>query len=174
MRARRSGFTLVEVLIAVAVVAILAAVGVASLRGSERANRLSTATRTVLGDIREVRSLVATGALVNPGVPGSRGASFGGLQITGPGRYDMYLGNSAELAVVHSVDLRVAPDSLIRVDFSGGPDLRFKKDGSIAGNTITIDAPDLPGDPLCVPGVCSVDQMRRIIVTGVGLARLEQ
>ncbi len=174
MRARRSGFTLIEVLISTAVVAILAAVGLASLRGSERANRLSTATRTVLGDIREVRSLVATGAVVNPGAPGTRGASFGGLQITGPGRYDVYLGNSAELAVVHSVDLRVAPDSLIRVDFSGGPDLRFKKDGSIAGNTITIDAPDLPGDPLCVPGVCSVDQMRRIIVTGVGLARLEQ
>lgn len=174
MSARRSGFTLVEVLIAAAVVAILAAVAVASLRGSERATRLSTATRTVLGDIREVRSLVATGAPVNPGVPGTRGASFGGLQITGPGRYDMYLGNSAELAVIHSVDLSVTPDSLVRVDFSGGPDLRFKKDGSIAGNTITIDTPDLPGDPLCVPGVCSVDKMRRIIVTGVGLARLER
>ncbi len=59
----RPGFTLVEVLIAAAVVAILAAVGLASLRGSERANRLSSATRTVIGDIREVRSLVATGAL---------------------------------------------------------------------------------------------------------------
>lgn len=55
-RARTSGFTLVELMVTIAIVAILLAVGLPSFQGSLRSNRVATATNEMLASLSLART----------------------------------------------------------------------------------------------------------------------
>lgn len=55
-RARTSGFTLVELMVTIAIVAILLAVGLPSFQGSLRSNRVATTTNEMLASLSLART----------------------------------------------------------------------------------------------------------------------
>src|SRR5438067_1167295 len=99
----RRGFTLLEMVVALAIVATLLAVGLPLFAHAKRRNDLNDATRTALSNIRSARSLGSTGRVVTTPPPTiicpncsihvapPMTAHFGGIRIVSTTQYAVFI-----------------------------------------------------------------------------------
>lgn len=130
------GFTLLEMVIVMAVVALIAAVSFPTFSRLQQREQVNGATRTLLADLRSARALAATGQrmdnpLDNPDAPMIR---FGGIQFISETQYQIYGDNndvfdSAE-TFLKTLDLeQMYPGTSLRFVVTPGEHIRFNARG---------------------------------------------
>jgi len=149
MRASRRGFTLIEMVVVVAIIAVVIAIAVYNLYGAQKGQDVRRESKVMVSALREAR-LMATS---NPAVPGLVCATPPciprtiGIRIVSRTSYDVF-GDMDALpggeAVIQTVDLHANhPDN--QVQFTTPPDgtiYRFATTGSMVGATPPITMVD--------------------------------
>jgi prepilin-type N-terminal cleavage/methylation domain-containing protein len=76
------GFTLVEILVGIAITGLLSAVGYVNYRDFSRRQSLSSATRAIISDLRLAQSMAETGQYPPGGECSATGFVFDGYRVT--------------------------------------------------------------------------------------------
>src|SRR5688572_28921997 len=108
MRRKRSerGFTLVEIIVAVAIVAILVAIAIPLFRSSRRKTDLQDVAPRLVGHLGQARGLAATGLTHSTWGPNQR-TECAGLRIISASQYAVFIdadllanGNEVDAAII--------------------------------------------------------------------------
>lgn len=143
MRRRSRGFSLLELVIAVAIVGILTAVAVPALRSSRTRSEVNDAARRLSSNLASARSLAAKGQTAGPpwGV-GDRTVTAG-VRIISQTQYAVFIdrdANAGDEIDVTVVDLLVSdPNSPVRITAPAPSEIRFRSNGQLtSGNAVDI------------------------------------
>lgn len=166
-RIRQAGLTLIELMTALAVVAILAGIGVPSFRAVMANQRMVAAVNSYVGSFQQarMRSLARAGqTVVCPSADGrscSGGLSWQhGWLIYDDENFDKRLGRGEPVVAVFGP---LAGDDLQATSSIGRPQLVFRADGSAMGSNLTLTVCDERGP----------DHARSIVVNNGGRPRID-
>ncbi len=170
----RRGFTLLEMMIVAAIVAIGGALAVAYFDRTSTRTELRGLTRVLLANLRSARGLASTGSLV-PGLPGG-GSAFGfgaggparysGIEFVGPTQYrvfaddDNVAGGEVYLRTVEFTQDHPSNRAQITAP-AAGTQLRFNRQGVLLSGAAIVTMRDT-----------STGEEIDISLTGVGLPRI--
>lgn len=135
---KRRGFTLIEMLIVVAVVAVLSAIAYPRFDELSRRSRIDGATRALVGSLRESRAM----AIARQEFGGVRARAVG-IRIDSPTRYTQIFDGDTDDDNGNDTDLRVV-DNTARVPGlritspAPGTVIRFRRDGSTTAGSIVL------------------------------------
>jgi prepilin-type N-terminal cleavage/methylation domain-containing protein len=141
---RTHGFTLPEIMIAVGIAGMLAALAVPRFGDMVHRSRLNGTARSLAADLKQARSLAVTRRVLQPGTDGPR-AVQAGLRIDGPTRYALFLDPDDDPTNLNEVDVQLV--DLTSIDASGGlrieapapgTQIRFDPDGSTTATELVL------------------------------------
>lgn len=160
------GFTIVEMMVSIGIVAMLAAIAIPWFQKTARRNRLASASRDLVGHLHQMRAEASTGRVINLGPPLQK-TRYAGIQILSDHSYRLFTDQDALAGSGNEVFVRTVDFDVIHVDNKVlitapaiGTEVRFRNDGStVASVTVTLrDA--------------SISQERSVQVNGVGHVRM--
>lgn len=164
MRAeRRRGFTLLEMVVAVAVLAVVVSLALPSLLAATPQERLRRATADLVSNLRWARSMAVGGQA--SGLPA--GLQVAQVEVSFNPAADNYsisvVDNNGVLTLVRTVDLLKYQSGAVRLDLSAAvpPLLRFERNGGANAIAQVTLAETTTG------------QSRLVSITRAGLARAE-
>lgn len=181
-RFKYRGFTLLELVIVIAIIAIVASVAIPYFSKMERRNRVGNYTRRLVGHLRQARAEASTGkCTVDPGsapCPTNSQVRSAGIRFkknTDPDLCDAYeifvdvdgVTNGNEVTVL-DVDLLAQPGTQVRfgATVEDGGEIRFASNGVAEGD---LDADGSPEQIEVLVQDAGIHSVYRITVTGVGL-----
>jgi prepilin-type N-terminal cleavage/methylation domain-containing protein len=163
MRRGRRGFSLVELAVVIALVAVFSMMAVPLFARVERRSRLRSAAREFMADLAKTRTTAASA-----GFPRRTGWSANdritntGLVVASATTYRLFIdrdnvtdGDEITLGTVR------LPDGVVFTAPSTGHEIRFRRNGTAVGATVIVLFDQ------------RVDASRRVVLSAVGLARLE-
>ena len=139
MSARSRGYSLLEVMIAVAVVGVVSAVAFPRLDELSRRSHFNGATRRLVGTLRESRAM----AIARQDVAGVRAEQVG-IRVDSPTQYTQFMDPDTDSANDNDVVLRVVNVLTIdraqgfRIVSPPGTVIRFRRDGSTTATTLDL------------------------------------
>jgi prepilin-type N-terminal cleavage/methylation domain-containing protein len=181
MRARNKGFTLLEVMVVVAIVAIAGAIAIPGFFGSMKRQAVRNEARQLISSLREARSLaIARTSVPNLVCPGGGGSGSGGgpgclprtmgVRVTSRTTYEIF-GDADNVdggdEIIQRIDLRSrGGDARVEIDEADIPfTLRFATNGVLTGS-----APN--GRDIAV--IDTVTNERHVVrITAAGFATLD-
>ena len=127
------GFSLVEVAVAVAMIAAIAALAVPSLRAMARGARLDSAARTMVRDFQQARQMVLSGKQDFAGWTADQRTRHAGLRFVTPLQYEVFVDRDVEInggatEVVVEVRNLVQPVEIINAP----AEVRFRRNGTLS------------------------------------------
>lgn len=146
-RGPRRGFSLLELMIVVALVAVLGAIAVPFSESYRRSQQLRDASRMLMTNLRSARSAAVSGAnLQGFGGVGDVRARVAGIRIDSDSSYLVYVeGGQAALGNVEVVTLRTVsfladlPGSQLRIAAPApGSEIRFTSQGRLTDGSPTL------------------------------------
>lgn len=135
---QHKGFVFIELILVMGVMAILAAVVIVNVFGSQNAADLTQTVDTLIADLRSQQSKAMTGATVNGAVQDGYGIYFE------TGRYVMFSGSSYNPVLPSNASVAVVPPVRVTGTTLPGNTIVFQaRNGEIAGfvpglNTVTV------------------------------------
>lgn len=139
MSARSRGYSLLEVMVAVAVVGVVSAVAFPRLDELSRRSHFNGATRRFVGALRESRAL----AVARTDVAGVRAEQVG-IRIDSPTQYTQFMDPDTDSTNDNDVVLRVVNVLVVdraegfRITAPPGTVIRFRRDGGTTATTIGL------------------------------------
>ena len=148
LRLGRRGFTLMEMVVAVAVVGIVAAIAVPNIFRLSQRNALRSTANTLVSALKLARSSAATGRMAVVPAPGTTARTVeAGVRFNTDTQYDVFLdqdrvANSGNEAIVRSYDLT---DDYPSFRLIGPPaEIRYRQNGMLtAPPDVTVLLRDL-------------------------------
>ena len=166
-RTRTAGFTLVELMVTIAIVAILAAIAFPNFESTMRSNRVATTTNELIASLSLARSEAIrnpTGAAV---CPSANGTSCDGAGAWGDGWVVWIdLNNDGAINTGERVVRYVQAKNRIAVGGASNP-IRFDSRGRVVGGarTLSVEPDECPSD---------ADLKRNLTVSATGQTRSER
>jgi type IV fimbrial biogenesis protein FimT len=139
----RAGFTLVEVMIAVAILGVLVMLAIPFFRGALQEEHLSRATRSMVGDLNLARSYALAQTQVPTGGPPFP-VSNAGINVTGGASYDVVAWDiNNNVLILKTVNLRQDDaNTQLQIAVDVGTQVRFRSDGTpVAARNVQITDP---------------------------------
>ncbi len=140
MKRARRGFSMLEVLVAVAIVAIFSALAFPKISESIQRSRFNGAVRAGMGSLNQARSMAISRSKVNGSV-----AEAAGIRVLSDTRYEIYIDPDDDDANNNDIrsqliDLtRDDPEATIQlIEPAPGTALRFRRDGSTQAARLTF------------------------------------
>lgn len=179
VRTRRSGFTLVELIITIALVAILASLALPSMQTTLRRNQVNTEVNRLLADLLYARNEAVTRSRV---VTVCRSSNQTGCGGGGAGQYDVgwmtYMATGPRIAYSNSVGFE-----LLRVGDAAGGNVQIRAAGAQAPAFISYlpsgrVEPVVPGPvvlSVCYNGLSTTEVPgKRLTITTSGKASVSE
>ena len=178
-RPKSRGFSLIEVMIVISIIAVVAAIAIPGLHQSMRKQRVRTETRLLMSALREARGIALSRTSVpglqcigagNGGSGGGGGTAYDclpktiGLRLTSPTSYEIVAQVPGNEVILQIVDLREQhPDTEVSIE-SPPPTtiVRFTGQGTLASAAPPFVIRDL-----------STDEVHTINVTLAGSVSIE-
>lgn len=162
---KRRGFTLVEIIVAIAIVATLATLAVMGMHDARQKSRLREEARSLVAYLNKARALAASGR-VDPAAGWDEGdrTRSAGLRVIGARRYALFidrdLTTDGDEYEVQSIDLSDAGQLVIQAPASG-VEIRFRGNGTVVDpvNFVLVDEQSR--------------EERTIVISGGGQARIQ-
>ncbi len=144
-RAARRGFTLLEIVIVIAIIAIIGAMAVPMTNQLRQREALRGASRMLVMNLRAARTSAASGQTVGVDADGRAvRARFGGLAVLSATQYVVFVDadgapGSGDEQTLRTVDfLAEDPQSRVRIAApSAGQEVRFTANGTLAAGSQT-------------------------------------
>lgn len=162
----KRGFTLLEMIVVVSLIALMAAIAIPWFGRLQRENRLSNLTREMLVQVRRARAEASSGRVLDPGPPIVR-TRASGVRIVSETQYELFVdpdnvaANGNEVTIDTIDFLANTPNTQVRITSpAADTTIRFRNDGTAIG------AQDI------VLGDSDVGTTRTIRVNGIGHAKL--
>ena len=169
-RGRRGGFTVPEMLVVVAILALMAGLAIPKLSEGMRRNKYDKLARNFVRDIRRTRALAATGRVIEMDTTTNAApvrARVAGIRIDSPTRYAIFLDPDTDDSNYNEVDIELIdleledPTGAMKIQSPApGTQIRFLRTGSThTTNIVFMDT--------------ETQKMRSITLTAGGQTRVE-
>ena len=163
MRRSRRGFSLLELAVVIALIAVFSMMAVPLFSRVERRSRLRSTARAFMADLAKTRSTAASaGFPTQTGWSANERVTNTGLVVASSTSYRVFIDRDAvtdgDEITLGTVRL---PDGVIFTAPSSGHEIRFRRNGTALGATEIVLYDQ------------RVDATRTVVLSGVGLARLE-
>lgn len=138
MARSKRGFTLIEIVVVVAIVAIGAAIAIASMMRSQNKSDLRSAASDMVSMVKRARSLARSGSVPVTTWPANARTRNAGIRVISPTRYVVFADNddqsngAASEAVVEMIDLPSKYGGSMSIQEAPGFEVRFRANGTLS------------------------------------------